>query len=1106
MSKISLRAYNREIETLIERGHTEEAIAHCKYILKTYPKHLDTYRLLGKAFLESQRYGEAADILTRILSVLPDDFVAQIGMSIIREDEGNLDAAIFHMERSFEIQPSNAAIQDELRRLYGRRDGIEPPKLRLTRGALVRMYARGDLYRQAIAEARAAVKEDPQRLDLEIVLARMYYQTGQKAEAAELCSRLVTKLPYCMEANRILADVLPETSRSEDAKIYQQRLVALEPYLAYLSGPTQNIQQIPENAVSLDRLEWIPSLESSQQPAWANNLGVEIEEKEVEQMPDWLSALSEEKEATLTEEGTVQPLVPDQEAYQAAFTSSGPDKPETAPLTPEEQLPGFDEASQEEQLEPKEEIPEWMQELGETTAAPTEEKLPDWMQDLEEIQAAPAEEKLPEWMKESGWEISEHPSEEISAGVVSDEAEETAVAPAEIPEWLKDLAPTSQEDVLPEIPVLPVEELTGEDAGIPAQELTMDEGLPDWLKSPEPGVEEITTSQSQEPIPDWLSETKENLDELPVTSIYQEDITGAVEQSIVETQPSAAELDTNAVDAAQEEIISAVSEENISQPASGLENMDDAMAWLESLAAKQGADEETLLTKPEERLEAPPDWVAQATTSIPTPIIGLGEEPISSEVVEQKAELEETAPTIETVEELVSPEVVEPKAELEETLPTIAMVDELVSPEVFEQKAELEEGTQATAPEAQVETPQIPEGIQGPLGEELPVSAAENVPVETVSDVASVSAETSDQTDMDSAFAWLESLAAKQGAEPESLLVSAEERLENPPDWIQQETPKIVSEIEQEAVQQAPTEIGEGISEELPEWIRPTEEVETPAAEFPALEEALPDWLHGETVTQTPSEEITPPAIEEINAAVLSQEPAISAEPETDWIKEPDLIESRGEETSAQPMIEPVEEIEELAPEGGTPVASGESEPLPDWLTSELSEVSTGLEQTAEPESEPQALPDWLRAETPLPDVTPVDSSQVTEEGAPPLPDWLKDLEAEQVEEPLPLESEFKVAPVDTQQTVEISQQPDEMINQAQTALGKGQVDFALSIYQRLIDQDQKMDETIHDLRDALYRFPVDSIIWQTLGDAYMRTNRVQEALDAFTKAEELLK
>ncbi len=58
-------------------------------------------------------------------------------------------------------------IQDELRRLYGRRDGVEPPKLRLTRGALVRMYARGDLYRQAIAEAKAALAEDNQRIDID---------------------------------------------------------------------------------------------------------------------------------------------------------------------------------------------------------------------------------------------------------------------------------------------------------------------------------------------------------------------------------------------------------------------------------------------------------------------------------------------------------------------------------------------------------------------------------------------------------------------------------------------------------------------------------------------------------------------------------------------------------------------------------------------------------------------------------------------------------------------------------------------------------------------------------------------------------------------------
>jgi tetratricopeptide (TPR) repeat protein len=122
-------------------------------------------------------------------------------MSIIREDEGNLDAAIYSMERAYEIQPSNSAIQDELKRLYGRRDGVEPPKIRLTRGALVRMYVRGELYPQAIAEIRAALSENPDRVDLEIILARIYYLTNRKVEATEICSRLVGKLPYCYEAN-----------------------------------------------------------------------------------------------------------------------------------------------------------------------------------------------------------------------------------------------------------------------------------------------------------------------------------------------------------------------------------------------------------------------------------------------------------------------------------------------------------------------------------------------------------------------------------------------------------------------------------------------------------------------------------------------------------------------------------------------------------------------------------------------------------------------------------------------------------------------------------------------------------------------------------------
>src|SRR5512142_323273 len=192
MAKISLRMYNREIEGLIEQGQRlDEAIAHCRHILKTYPKHLETYRLLGKAYLEAKRYDAAVDIFERVLLVAPEDFVSHVGMSIIADEQGGLDDAIWHMERAFEVQPSNAAIQAELQRLFGRRDGVEPPKIRLTRGALARMYMQGELYSQAISEINAVLGSDPKRADMQVLLARAAYLSGKKTEAATISTELL---------------------------------------------------------------------------------------------------------------------------------------------------------------------------------------------------------------------------------------------------------------------------------------------------------------------------------------------------------------------------------------------------------------------------------------------------------------------------------------------------------------------------------------------------------------------------------------------------------------------------------------------------------------------------------------------------------------------------------------------------------------------------------------------------------------------------------------------------------------------------------------------------------------------------------------------------
>ena len=84
------------------------------------------------------------------------------------------------------------------------------------------------------------------------------------------------------------------------------------------------------------------------------------------------------------------------------------------------------------------------------------------------------------------------------------------------------------------------------------------------------------------------------------------------------------------------------------------------------------------------------------------------------------------------------------------------------------------------------------------------------------------------------------------------------------------------------------------------------------------------------------------------------------------------------------------------------------------------------------------------------------------------------------------------------------AQDPD--LTGAQMELTRGNIPGAMDSYGKLIKKGKLLDEIIFDLREALYRYPVEVSIMQTLGDAYMRANRLQDALDSYTKAEELLR
>jgi len=1050
MAKISLRSYNQEIETMVENRQLDEAIAHCRHILNTYPKNLETYRLLGKAYLEAKSYEEAVNIFQRVIMAVPGDFVSHVGMSIINDERNKLDEAIWHMERAFESQPSNAAIQAELQRLYGRRDGVEPPKIRLTRGALAHMYVQGELYPQAISEISSVLEEDSERQDMRVLLARAYFHSGQKSEAAEICSSLLLHYPYNLDANRVLVELLPESERTEGNQVYRHRINELDPYAAYATGSVFRTSEVPDGAVGLERLDWdgqSVELVSGWETSPSMDMGGEVSEApDAGKQPDWLKAGLSDDELS-------------------AIAATG-----------------------------------------------------------EPVPAEGSDSDIPDFLRQAGWSEDSGSFDESAPSIDSSIESDDQIERAELPDWVKEMAPEGMDG----------SEFTSEPAEL--DETFGDDSVPDWLK-------DIESEEQVEPV---VEQGEDVLDEIP-------DWLGDTSQ---ETAAPAAE-------GPQER--PTVPPADLSDLGSSSSEQDDAVAWLEGLATKHGAKPEELVSDPEARTDVEPEWVTQArevgesiqrsmddtaekeaeqpedSVSVTPPVEeSLEEGPAESEDVSEMAasisQQDDALAWLESLETEHEEKPGESLADIEEFQELVAEpshpiseapVSEQESSDVVEEPAVEEPFLEEVAPEEP--------SLEEPAPEETGISSA---PPEAVVDLDALGTSAEEQDD---AVAWLESLATKHGAKPEELVTDSEARKDAPPEWVRQASAAAASASAEQGsagadAEPAPEEQAEAGEPDWKEQAREVgeslyDELEELNAEEPAQpassgetdmwlqelggggfddtlepEKETSDWTLEEQVEQGPVE---PSAGDEARVEMPEMKEEVS-ELESGTAMEPDtaieLDEVMPEEFSSE------EELEVSAPAEEKPAGSETDEAqideLPGWLAG--MEDSGGTEAAA-PSDEP---PEWISQEEPLQE-EPSQEEPLVEELVPTAPDeWQPVADQEpaqpeaqsQPEQPEPQPEPVDQAPAGMTAGGVVATKTDHTLNQAREELSRANIPAALDEYNKLIKKGKFLDETIYDLREALYRYPVEVSIWQSLGDAYMRDNRLQDALDAYTKAEELLR
>ncbi|NMC14502.1 MAG: hypothetical protein GYA34_16650 [Chloroflexi bacterium] len=77
---------------------------------------------------------------------------------------------------------------------------------------------------------------------------------------------------------------------------------------------------------------------------------------------------------------------------------------------------------------------------------------------------------------------------------------------------------------------------------------------------------------------------------------------------------------------------------------------------------------------------------------------------------------------------------------------------------------------------------------------------------------------------------------------------------------------------------------------------------------------------------------------------------------------------------------------------------------------------------------------------------------------------------------------------------------------QARHDLENGNLNAAVNQYLELIYAKSDLNEIIDDLKNALDRYPTESELWQTMGDACLRMGKLQDALNAYIEAEKLVR
>jgi tetratricopeptide (TPR) repeat protein len=1123
MAELSLRAYIEYIENRLERDAFAEVVAQSRHVLSSYPKYVEAYKSLARALVGQEKYTDALDMFQRVLSANPSDFVAHIGMSECYKEDGALDQAIWHLERAFEQVPNSPEIQDAIRQLYEQRDGKTPRKIQMNNGALARMYAKGNLAQQAITELTKALNKDPERLDLQTVLADTLWQNHQEVDAGKVAAEILNKLPHSVDANRILAQLWLRAGQPREARHFIDRVKELDPYTGYRLE--HNGEPAPADSFRLTLLEYTADRHASQVGA-----------------ADWVSEIKGiDKQKSVT--GPLKEGQPSTDVFVAPSAAATPPPPPgmDAPDWLKDIAPAPSAEPQTPSLAPPGDAPDWLQDVlnqptpSQTFPAVLEGDAPDWLADIasgtpsEPLPPSPSTKVLDE-------SLSPTPPTAVLAEPVTPSQPVSTSPTEDAPDWLKDMAGSDT-------------------ASMPSATASTDEA-PDWLAGiassdtgSMPPAAESSKEESAAPAsgssgdtPDWLQDVLNEQTPAgiisPLAQASDEPAKPAWLEEVLseETRPPAAVQPTGAgvvsEDALEDLIKGGAAPLMDTGPVPPVSTGTEAAAMnIDDLGELEGWD------APSEpaAVVSEDDVLVSSTESAPIPV--------------QETAFEEEQPVVPPSDDSndIPDWLSSGDLDSDDALKWLEEMAARIDPDFVPSGPAADAGASIAEPAAAVPEPEPVAEVKPPepVAEVVPITESEAKTAESAEELPD----------------WLtasepESAPAQVEATPEPA-VSSEDAL---PDWLGSTATPASSDEDLDWLRK-PAEEPASVStadDEIPDWLTASEPAAVPESAFSAQPSGMQKtdeseelkWLDDQVAAQ--GVKSGEPLIDALTAdhPPMSPRPIVpdldaEAAPATegdlpDWLKEAgasgEIAEAMDTPAGATDLADlpdmPVEDDELAWLNDALKSEEESSDELADLFaetggTEEIAPISTPeFEPPAKPEPEPvaEAAPP---EPAPAVEVVPAAAVETAEE----LPDWLKEpetpksgsgltdfltaIEPAVAEAPVPTPGPPEAPPPPPAPAPVVAATPpapaptpvaaaeaSSKLQEARTQMSNGELPAALTAYEALVTSKLNLDDAINDLQEIVKnRVVVNPRVFRVLGDALMGTGKVGEAMEMYRRA-----